>query len=203
MLNDSFRFVAGATSRTVGVVWTAPADDSVSFVFVNGRLEIEAFAPGHAGRCVDVPWDSTGPPNNMARVVEIHDFDPADAPDKPFPALTVSPEAFTFPIIRFSTIPNAERYRLYHRPEDGEEKLAAEVMSSEFDGEWAEMPAHEILDARILAGKWHFFRVEAVTEFGIESRRHSWVWRAMDTATAPTVSVTSGSAPGLYTFRVT
>jgi hypothetical protein len=202
MLNESFRFAAGATSNTIGITWTAPADDSVSFVFVNARLEIEKFAPGRAERCIDVPWDSTGPPN-LARVVEIHDFAPTDVPSETFPAITVPSDAFTFPLICFSTVPGAARYRLYHRPEDGVEALAAEIEASEFTDEWAEMQAHEILDAKNLAGKWHFFRVEAVTDFGVESRRKSWVWRAMDTSPAPAVSVTSGSSPGTYTFCVT
>lgn len=201
MLNESFRFAAGATRGTVGVVWTAPADDSVSFVFVNARLEVEAFAPGRAERCIDVPWDSTGPPR-PARVVEIHDFGPADVPDEPFPAVAVPPEAFTLPVIRFSTVPNAARYRLYHRPEDGAETRLADIDAADFPGPWAELPCEETLDGRTLPGKWHFFRVEAVTAYGVESRRRSWAWRAMDTSPAPAVTVTTGSAPGRYTFRV-
>ena len=53
MLNESFRLAAGATSGTMGVVWTAHADDAVSFVYVNGRLEAEAFTPGRAERFID------------------------------------------------------------------------------------------------------------------------------------------------------
>ncbi len=201
MLNDDFRLVAGATADTVGVVWTAPADDSISFVFVDGRLEVEAFAPGRTERSIDIPWDSTGPPG-MAHVVEIHDFAPADVPAEPFPAVTVPPEIFTRPVLRFSTVPGAARYRIYHRPEDGEETRLAEIDAADFPGAWGEFACEEILDGRVIAGRWHFFRVEAVTEYGIESRRQSWAWRALDIPSAPAVTVARGSAPGRYTFRL-
>ncbi len=202
MINECFRMVAGATSGTVGVVWTAPSDDHVSFVFVDGRLEVEGFTSGRAKRSIDVPWDSTGPPGT-AHVVEIHDFASDDVPAEPFPAVTVPPETFTRPVLRFSTVPGAARYRIYHHPENGEETRLAEIDAADFPGAWGEFACEEILDGHALSGRWHFFRVEAVNEYGVESRRQSWAWRAMDTSPAPAVTVARGSAPGRYTFRMT
>ena len=55
MLTESFRLTAGATHGTAGVSWTAPGDEWISWLFVNGRLAVEAFAPGTAERAIDVP----------------------------------------------------------------------------------------------------------------------------------------------------
>lgn len=202
MLNESFRLAAGATRDTLGVVWTAHAANAVSFVYVNGRLEAEAFAPGRAERSIDVPWHGGDDrPPGAARVVEIHDFDPGAAPEEIQPAITVPPELFTLPVLRFSTVPDAARYRIYHRPAGGMETRIAELDAGNFNGPWAEYACSDALDARALAGRWHFFRVETVTAFGIESRRESWAWFAADTSSPPRAAIEQGSAPGLYSIR--
>lgn len=111
-------------------------------------------------------------------------------------------QTFTRPVLRFSTVPGAARYCIYHRPENGEETRLAEIDAADFPGAWGEFACEENLDGRAIAGRWHFFRVEAVNEYGVESRRQSWAWRAMDTSPAPAVTVTRGSAPGRYNFRL-
>ena len=164
--------------------------------YVNGRLEAEAFTPGRAERAIDVPW-----PPAVARVVEIHDFDPAGVPEEIQSAITVPPELFTLPVLRFSTVPNAARYRIHHRPAGGAEVRLAEIDARGLEGPWAEFACADHLDAHALAGRWHFFRVEAVTAFGVESRRDAWAWFAFDTPPPPRATIAQGSEAGLYDIR--
>ena len=200
MLSESFRLVAGASSGTVGVSWTAPGDDSVSWLFVNGNLAVEAFAPGRAERGIDIPLAA-----GALAVIEVHDFDPADLPDSPA-AIAVPPLTYTRPLIRFAAVPGAARYRLYHRPEGGIETRVWDAAANPADGDWIALECPVDLAGRSAApgatGNWHFFRVEAVSAYGVESRATAWAWRALDVPAAPRVTVTPGAEPGTWTFTV-
>ena len=203
MLNESFRLSAGASSGTVGVSWTAPDNDWVSWLFVNGRLAAEAFAPGQAERGIDIALA----PGTLA-VIEVHDFDHADLPDAPA-AIAIPPETYTRPMIKFAAVAGAARYRLYHRPEAGIETRVWEATANPDDGDWIELDCPVELTAPPAAsrqpqaiGSWHFFRVEAVSAYGIESLAQAWAWRSLDVPTAPRVSVASGAEPGTWTFTV-
>ena len=199
MLTESFRLTAGATNGTVGVSWTAPGDDSVSWLFVDGRLAVEAFAPGTAERAIDVPLAA-----GALAVIEVHDFAPADLPDAPSP-IAIPPATYTRPMIRFAAVPAATRYRLYHRPEGGVETRVWEAAAST-DADWLELECPVDLVGRSSApgntGGWHFFRVEAVSAYGVESLAQAWAWRAMDVPAAPRVTVATGTTPGTWTFSV-
>lgn len=203
MLNPDFRLAAGATHGTVGVAWTAPADDSVSFVYVNGRLEIEAFAPGAAERAIDVPLAA-----EALGVIEVHDFAPGDLPEEPAAAsVNIAPRVYTRPTIRFASVLGATRYRLYHRAEGDLEARVCDIAASPDDGDWLAMECPVDLAGHASApgghGVWHFFRVEAVSAYGVESQTAAWAWRTLDVPAAPTVSVTAGSEPGTFTFIIT
>ena len=200
MLTESFRLTAGATNGTVGVSWTAPGDDSVSFLFVDGRLAVEAFAPGTAERAIDVPLAA-----GALAVIEVHDFAHDELPDAPS-AIAIPPVIYTRPMIHFAAVPGASRYRLYHRPEGGIETRVWEAAASPDDADWLELECPVDLVGRSSApgniGGWHFFRVEAVSAYGVESLATAWAWRAMDVPAAPRVSVTPGTEPGTWTFTV-
>lgn len=202
MLNPDFRLAAGASHGTVGVAWTAPAGNSVSFVFVDGRMAVEAFTPGIAERAIDVPLAA-----GALAVIEVHDIGPGDVPaDTPPRAITIPPTAYTRPAIHFAAVPGAARYRLYHRPEDGIESRVWEAAASPMDGEWVTLECPVDLVGQSTAsgglGRWHFFRVETVSVYGVESRAKAWVWRALDVPVAPRVSVAPGAESGTYTFTM-
>jgi len=200
VLNESFRLTAGATNGTVGVSWTAPGDDSVSFLFVDGRLAVEAFAPGTTERAIDVPLAA-----GALAVIEVHDFDAADLPDSPSP-IAIPPATYTRPTICFAAVHGASRYRLYHRPEGGIETRVWEAAASPGDGDWVSLECPVDLAGRSSGpgntGGWHFFRVEAVSAYGVESLAQAWAWRAMDVPAAPRVTVATGTTPGTWTFSV-
>ncbi len=202
MLNENFRLAVGGSAGTVGVTWTAPSDDFVSFVFVNGRLEAEGFAPGMAERGIDIPFRE-----GQLAVIEVHDFAPDEIPNEPPAPIAIAPTAYTRPVIRFSAVPGAARYRLYHRPEDGTEARIGDLTATQGDGDWLEMECPDELLGRSSApdhhGRWHFFRVEAVSAYGQESQAVAWAWRALDVPPAPTIAVAAGDDPGTFTFTLT
>ena len=196
MLNDHFRLTAGATNGTVGVSWTAPGDDWVSFLFVNGRMAVEAFAPGVTERAIDVPLAA-----GALAVIEVHDFDPADLPEAPS-AIAIPPAAYIRPMIRFAAVQGGARYRLYHRSEGGIETRVWEAAAMPEDGDWLEIECPVDLSGYASPGGWHFFRVEAVSAYGVESLAQAWAWRALDVPSAPRVAVAPGLTPGSFTFTV-
>jgi hypothetical protein len=201
MLNDDFRLAAGASHGTVGVAWIAPDDDSVSFVFVNGQVAAEAFTPGRAERAIDIPLAA-----GALAVIEVHDFDPADVAETVPTAIAIPPLTYTRPMIRFAAVPGAARYRLYHRPEGGVETRVWEAAATPGDGDWLDLECPVDLSGRSNSpgntGGWHFFRVEAVSAYGVESVAQAWAWRALDAPVAPRVSVAAGTEPGTWTFTV-
>ena len=204
MLTESFRLAAGATNGTVGISWAAPGDEWISFVFVNGRMAVEAFTPGRAERAIDVPLAAGALVAGALAVIEVHDFDSDDLPDSPS-AIAIPPTTYTRPTIRFAAVPAAARYRLYHRPEGGIETRVWEAAAST-DDDWLELECPVDLAGRSSApgnvGGWHFFRVEAVSAYGIESLATAWAWRAMDVPAALRVTVAPGAEPGTWTFTV-
>ena len=201
MLNESFRLAAGASHGTVGIAWTAPEPDWVSFLFVNGHPAVDEYAPGQAERAIDVPL-ATG----ELAVIEVHDFDPMDKPDSPTP-IALPPKTYTRPMIRFAAAPGAARYRLYHRAEGGIETRVWESAATPEDGDWIDLECPVDLSGRSASpggmGGWHFFRVEAVSAYGVESLAQAWAWRALDVPAAPRVSVAPGAMPGTWSFTVT
>lgn len=202
MLNEDFRLHAGGSRDTVGLEWIAPADDGVSWVFLNGRVQTDAFAPGTARRSVDIAL-----PDGEAAVLEIHDFAPGEVPDEP-PAAVVCPvENFTRPLLTFSAVPGASAYCLHHRP-DGEEERKVWDGTGDADADgWIRIPCPVELSGRDAApgrvGRWHFFRIEAITPYGAPSRGIPRIWRALGIPAPPTIAVEAGSEPGRYTFRLT
>jgi hypothetical protein len=160
---------------------------------------VEAFAPGRAERAIDVPLAA-----GALAVIEVHDFAHDDFPDAPS-AISIPPATYTRPTIRFAAVPAAARYRLYHRPEGGFETRVWEAAAST-DADWIALECPVDLVGRSSApgntGGWHFFRVEAVSAYGVESLAQAWAWRAMDVPAAPRVTVTPGAEPGTWTFTV-
>lgn len=200
MLNESFRIHHGGTRDTVGVEWTAPGDDWLSCILANGRVVADAFAPGTAHRSIDVPLTESG-----SAVLEVHDFAPGDQPDDAPESVMVAPEPYAFPRIVFAAVPGAARYRLYHRPEGEGETRVWEGVGDPIDEYWIGLPCPVELegdggDGR--AGRWHFLRVEAVSEYGVESACGAWAWRAYGVPAASSAAVEPGDEPGRYTFRL-
>mgnify|MGYP006297037157 CR=1 FL=1 len=190
MLNSSFRLTPKDSSRS-WLSWEAPGVDWVSWVFANGRHVVGPFYAGQASRSVYIPH-----PSGTTVAVEIHDL-PGDT--EPVDPVAVMPN--TRPDILWNAVPEAERYRIYHREGDGAETLIYDEPAEEG------LERHRVTCPVELAGRggvWHFFRVEAVDNYANESTREAWTYFVMDLpAPAGELVITDGSAPGLFDFEIT
>ena len=187
MLNDEY-LITPRDDSSCDVRWTSPWPDGASWLFVNGKHSRGPVYSGTAERVVKIPL-------GLADVVslEIHDFpDDAVVPD----AVEIRPN--TRPMIAWNAVSDAVRYRVYHRERSGAETLDYDRAAS------AGLERYEIACPVALVGRggvWHFFRVEAVDEYGNESTRLAWTYFVTDLPPVPEhLSVAAGSSPGTYTF---
>ena len=190
MLNEAYRITA-RDPFTSDVRWTAPAAGSVSWVFVNGTHFLGPMFFDTAERSVRIPFR----PDEVMKV-EIHDFDDDRVTAEP---IEVKPN--TRPLLIWNAVPEAKRFRTYHRPAG---QITETVIYDRPVMEGIER--YEItcpVKLEGTGGVWHFLRVEAVDEFGNESTRKSWTYFVMDLPEAPEgLKVTEGAAPGTYNFEV-
>lgn len=186
MLNENVR-ITPADSANCQLAWTAPAAHWASWVFVNGRHVRGPLVTGTAERVVKVPLAA-----DAVVSLEIHDLPSADIQVDP-----VAPQPNTRPTIQWLAVPDAVRYRLYHR-------ALAQAEQRIFDGPGREgLERYEITCPIVLGAGWHFFRVEAVSAYGQESTRQAWAYFVMDVPKVPPLlRVTAGSAGGLYNFAL-
>jgi len=185
MLNFDFR-ITPKSSRRAELHWLAPSADHVSWVFVDGRHIQGPMFFGTIDRTLDIPFKT----DDVIKI-EIHDILDFEEPMDP-----VFERPNTRPIIRWVSIPTAVRYKIYHKEGTGPEKVIHDEPGLE-GVERNEVKSPISLEGR--GGVWHFFRVEAVDQFGNESTRLLWRLFVTDVpATVDAVSVTVGSGAGLY-----
>jgi len=189
VLNEDFR-ITPRDDRSCDVRWTSPWTDGASWLFINGEHSRGPVYAGTAERVVKIPFA-------LADVVslEIHDFpDDAVIPDP----VEVKPN--TRPLIHWNAVPDAVRYRVYHRRRGEAESVVYDRAAKEG------LDRYEIICPIELEGRngvWHFFRVEAVDEYGNESTRQAWAYFVMDLPPVPEhLSVADGASPGTYTFSL-
>ena len=190
MINTEFRITPRSATR-VDVHWTAPTAGHVSWIFVNGRHRFGPMFFPTAERSVPISFNA-----NELSLIEIHDNDDED---ETISSVFVKPN--TRPFIRWNSVADAVRYRIFHKEAGGSETLI-----------WDEVPfstgvQQEIISTIKLNGRggvWHFFRVESVDEFGNESTRESWRFLVLDVPLdIVTLTVEDGSSAGLYDFTLT
>ena len=190
MLNEHFTLIPDGRGRAT-LAWTAPDAALASWVFVNGAKLYGPLFLETAARSVPVPLAA-----GECRAIEVHDL-AADAVATP-----IFETPTTRPALQWNPLPQAQRYRLYHRQGDGAERRLFDRPASAFRG----MPIR--IDSPVefagAGGVWHFLRVEAVDAYGNESTRLAWRWFAMaPPSPASRIDVAPGSAPGLFRITVT
>ena len=130
----------------------------VAYVFINGRLALEPQELATAEKTV-----TTVVPDPFT--IEIHELDPDVA------AEPASIPLERRPVIGWSPLGGAEQYRVYHMPDEGEERIighAAQATDTLYHAMRA--PA----DLRKDGKRWGFLRVEALSDAGEQSARPPW-----------------------------
>jgi hypothetical protein len=132
-----------------------------------------------------------------AIVVEVHETPTADMIVQP----CVEPRR-NLPTISWNAIdPQGQTtYRIHHKPPGGDDSVL-------FEGR---VPADALNICHIRSpialggvdGQWHCLRVECLDAFGRESQREAWLEWAAEPSPVPELSITAGSAAGLYTLTL-
>lgn len=148
-----------------------------------------------AAKTSDVPWDLDEPAS-----WEVHE----ENADGSFSVL--SELVHLRPEIRWGTRASDARYVIHHREsEGGTEELLLEVSANPEVEELSATPDDDLAGQGALKGQdgvWHFFRVEAVTEEGVESTRALWPAFVRDQPAGPQDISVAGAA-GTFTVTLT
>jgi len=190
MLNEHLTLTPDG-SRRATLSWTAVDASLQSWVFVNGTKLYGPLFLETAERSVPVPL-----PAGECRAIEVHDL-PSGAVATP-----VFETPTSRPAIQWNPVPQAQRYRLYHREGSGPERCLLDRPASAFRG--TPIRIDSPVEFAGVGGVWHFLRVEAVDQYGNESTRLVWRWFAVAPPRSPSrIDVAEGSAPGLFRITVT
>jgi hypothetical protein len=190
MLNGHFTLTPDG-SRRATLSWTTADAALLSWVFVNGAKLYGPLFLETAERSVPVPL-----PAGECRAIEVHDLPVGGIAGPVFETPT------TRPAIQWNPVPQAQRYRLYHREGNGVERRLLDRPATDFRG--TPIRIDSPVEFAGVGGVWHFLRVEAVDRYGNESTRLAWRWFAVAPPLAPSrIDVAEGTGPGLFTVTVT
>ena len=170
------------------ISWTSLDANNVSWLFVNGYLIHGPIFTETTQRQIAIRFS-----RGLNKAIEIHDF--ADTDIRPG---SVAIKEFERPTIEWIADGQAIKYRVYHTPFGAPEVLLATV-------ELQELTTRYTLNCPVrLVEGWHYFRVESVNEFGIESTREIWRYRAFRIPKpVKGLTVSNGSGAGLFDIEIT
>ena len=189
MLNDNYRLTQ-LDSRRCRLHWTAPNADDVSWVFANGSKVAGPLIVDAAERSVRIRFAA-----DEVLSLEIH-----DVPQDQLPAVATQIEPDTQPLLIWTSLAEAVRYRIYHRTVGTNEHCIYNRPASN-NGDLCQLQCPILLSGT--GGVWHFLRVESMDQYGNESTRQSWRFYATDVPEAPSgLSVVEGAIPGTFTFTI-
>lgn len=186
MLNTVFK-ISERLQGSAFVTWTAPIATHVSWVFVNGILIAGPIFTGTTARSTTIRFSK-----DLNKVIEIHDF----------PDATITPDVVTVkqndrPSIEWNRNAAAIKYKIFHTPDGQAEKLISTTPVID-DRERYNLKS----PVRLVEG-WHFFRVESVNKFGIESTTTLWRFRAFRIPKPVAgLTVANGSGSGLFNITI-
>lgn len=185
MINNIFK-ISELTGNRATVSWTSPGADYVSFLYVNGYLIQGPILLEVVNRTVSMRFTDT-----LNKCIEIHEF-----PVNDLQGNHVCIRENDKPLILWNRKSDAVRYRVFHTPFGGSEtKISDQKVFDDREIFTLDCPVS-------LVEGWHFFRVEAVNQFGVESVHELWRYRAFRIP-KPVSDVTIADGSGSGKFDIT
>jgi hypothetical protein len=177
--------------REVSISWTSPTKDARSFVFINSKLVVSSYRAETINRSIVLPV-----PTDKTYKIEVHDF----TDDEVIPhSFEESP--LVQPLISWNPVENAVAYKIYHTIFDtGSIESLLVTIPARLTGRM-EMECPVKLEGK--NGRWHYFRVEAVDQYGNESVNEIVPFFAADSPTIPNLTISRNIETGLFSFRIT
>lgn len=175
-------------SKNAIVSWASSNADNISWIYADGGLVRGPLALGTLNRTMQIPMV-----DGITRALEVHDFAIDESPSNP---VEIRPN--TRPIIQWIASATGKRYKVYHTPFGGSESLIYNRLAE------GDKVNYILKSPALLVAGWHFFRVEALDEFGNESVRANWNYLVFDLpAPATDLEIVDGSGANLFDITIT
>lgn len=182
MINTNFKISERLEGSAI-ISWVSSDANNVSWLFVNGRLIQGPILTETTERQITIRFS-----RDLNKAIEIHEF-----PNTDIRPNSVFTKEFDKPIIEWNSDDEAVKYHIYHTPFGQAETLLAKVQVDN------NRKRYEFKSPVRLDEGWHYFRVESVSQFGIESTREIWRYKAFRIPKPVNgLDVTNGSGAGLF-----
>jgi len=174
----------------VAISWESANEATRSYIFINGAFAVGPFMADARGRTVVLPV-----PNDKTFKIEVHDV---DAEEEIPTAIEEAP--LVKPVIAWNAVVSAAYYKIYHTIFDtgSIESLLLQVPPMSMDRLEVDCPRK--LEGK--SGRWHYFRVETVDQFGNESVSEIVPYFAADLPPLPSLAISRNTTSGLLSFRI-
>ena len=176
--------------REVAISWTSATEAARSWIFIDGKHVVGPFMGEAKNRTVVLPVST-----DKTFKIEVYDIDD----DEEVPT-SLEEQPQVMPLIAWNAVPAAVYYRIYHTIFDtgSIESLLVQVPPMSMDR--LEIDCPRKLEGK--NGRWHYFRVETVDQFGKESESEIIPYFAADLPPIPNLSISRNTQSGLLTFRI-
>jgi hypothetical protein len=178
-------------TREVSISWTSRTAETRSFVFINSKLIVGSYRAETINRSIVLPV-----PKEKTYKIEVCDLDE----DETIPYSLEEPP-FVQPLLSWNAVENAAAYHIYHTIFDtGSIESLLIKIPARLTGR-IEINCPIKLEGR--NGRWHYFRVETVDQYGNESVNEIVPYFAADLPTIPDLIISRNIETGLLSFRIT
>ena len=177
-------------TREVAISWESANDTTRSYIFINGAFAVGPFMADARGRTVVFPV-----PIDKTFKIEVHDVDG----DEETPA-SIEETPLVKPVIAWNAVESAVCYKIYHTIFDTGSIESLLLQVPPMSSERLEVDCPRKLEGK--GGRWHYFRVETVDQFGNESVSEIVPYFAADLPPLPTLTISRNTISGLLSFRI-
>ena len=174
----------------INVSWTSDDETARSWIFVNGKIAVGPFMAGTKERSIVLPI-----PTDKTFKIEVHDDYGGSAASN-----SIEEQPLVKPLIAWSAVESAACYKIYHTIFDTGSIESLLVQVPPLTLERIEIDCPRKLEGK--NGRWHYFRVETVDQFGHESVSEIIPYFAADLPPPPTLAISRNTQTGLLSFRI-
>jgi hypothetical protein len=178
-------------NNEVAISWSSESDNTRSFIFCNGKLVIGSFIAGTTKRNVILPV-----PINSSFKFEVHDStDDTEIPNSIEELPQICPQ------ISWNSVDDAVAYKIYYTIFDKTYSIESLLLKipTRIKGR-IEITCPIKLEGK--NGRWYWFRIESVDQFGNESVNEIVPYFATDLPQSPDLVILRNANSGLLSFQI-
>jgi hypothetical protein len=177
-------------TREISISWTSETENTRSFVFINSKLVVGSYRAETINRSIVLPV-----PTDKTYKIEVHDV----TDDEVIPNSIEEPVQVQ-PLISWNAVENVVTYKIYHTIFDtGSIESLLVTIPARLTGR-IEINCPVKLEGK--NGRWHYFRIEAVDQYGNESVNEIVPYFAADLPPTPELIISRDTKTGLLSFRI-